>query len=445
MKNRTILALFLAFTFLVTPLMGLASETDFGKKDPASYTGSITIWSHTAAQPTFMIEEYNKVYPNVTVNFEVIPSSEHEQKVNTAVASGVDVPDIFTTKTDFIKAIVASDKHYDDLLAAPYNATHLVENIEDYIIATGTDANGALKGLSWQCPVGAIYYRRSLAEKYFGTSDPEEIGKMFSTMDSFVEVGRQLKEKTNGEVKLLSDYRALRAAYNSNMENPFVVDGVINLDPMLLEYFETSKILFEEDLDAKTDLDTPTFPGLMANDEIFCMPGASWSLNYGLMNNYPEMEGDWALASPPVPYVQGGTWMGIYPGSENKEIAYTFLNFVFSNEEFIYKYATELGDYVSHKGVQQRIANMSPEETADLPLFRFVGNQNVYGFFNEQLAKGVRSDLFSIYDFSITNAGILPAAIDMYITGQKTLEQALTQYCDDIIDAYPDLQAPDGY
>ena len=445
MKKRSILALFLTLALLVTPLMGLATEDDFGKKDPASYVGSITVWSHTGAQPAFMIAEYNKLYPNVTINFEIIPSNEHEQKVNTAVASGVDVPDIFTTKTDFIKAVVASGKHYDDLLSAPYNATHLAANIEDYIVAVGTDENGALRGLSWQCPVGAIYYRRSMANEFFGTDDPEEIGKLFPTMDSIVDVARDLKEKTNGAVKLIGDYRDLRPLHTSNLDQAFVVDNVINIDPILVKYIETAKVLYEEDLDAKTDVNNANYPGLMANGEIFCMFGASWSMNWGLMNNYPEMEGDWALAAPPAPYVQGGTWMGIYPGSENKEIAYTFLNFVFSNEEFIYKYAVELGDYVSHKGVQQRIASMSPEETADLPLFKFVGNQNVYTFFNNELAKGVRDELFTMYDFTITNAGLLNNIIDMYITDQISLEDALEQYCDDLVDAYPDLERPEGY
>lgn len=450
MKKYRFLALFLVIPMLLAPMLGYASGdaatgTDFGKKDPASYDGTITIWSHTSAQPTFMITEYNKLYPNVKINFEVIPGNEHEQKVNTAVASGVDVPDIFTTKTDFIKGIVASDKFYDDLLAPPYNATHLADIIEGYVVDVGTDANGSLRALSWQCPVGAIYYRRSLAQKYLGTDDPIEVSKLFSTMDSFVEVARLLKEKSAGEVKLIGDFRDLRGPYCSNMEKPFVSDGVINLDPMLIKYFETAKVMYDENLDAKTAVGNVNYPGLMVNNEIFCMISASWALNYGLMNNYPEMAGDWALASPPVPFVQGGTWMGIYPGSKNKEIAYTFLNFVFSNEEFIYKYATELGDYVSNTAVQQRIGNMSPEETASLPLFKFVGNQNVYSFFNEQLAKGVRSDLFSIYDFTITNAGLLFDAVDMYVTGQKDLKQTLQQYCDDIIDAYPDVTRPDGY
>lgn len=419
-----------------------SEKPDFGTKDPESYNATITMWSHTADQPNFMISHYNEVYPNVKINFEVIPGTEHQQKVQAAVASGVDVPDIFTTKTDFIKMIVDSDKYYDNLLAEPYNATHLAENLEKYTVEIGTDKNGALRGLTWQCPAGAIYYRRSLAEKYFGTDDPDKVSQLFTDLDSIVEVARDLNNKSEGKVKLIGAYDQLRGIYNSSLEKPFVVGNKINIDPMLIKYFEVAKVFYDENLDLKTMSSNANFAGLMENGEMFSLMSATWALNFQIMPVYPDTEGDWALASPPVPFTMGGTWMGIYPGSEHKEEAYTFINYVFTNEDFLFKYATELGDYVSNVNVQKKIGSMTADETANLPLFKFVGNQNVYTFFNNQLANGVRSELFTEYDYTITNAGVLNAAIDMYITGQKTLEQALDQYCDDLIAIYPNLERP---
>ena len=451
MKIRRTLVIVMALAILVMFVAcsdrgsGATSAGDtidetFGMKDPESYNGTISIWAHTADQPNFMIKHFTEMYPNVTVEFDVIPPTEHQQKIQTAIASGTDVPDIFTTKTDFITMIANSNRYYDNLLDAPYNATHLAENLADYTIKVGSDSDGALRAVTWQCPMGAIYYRRSLAREYFGTDDPVEISKLFSDLDSFVEVARELNEKSGGEVKLIGSYDQLRGLYNSSLERPFVVGNEINLDPTLIDYFEASKTFYEEDLDWKTKQDNANFAGLMENGQVFCLMSATWALNYLIMPVYPETEGDWGLASPPVPFTVGGTWMGIYPGSKNKEIAYTFLNYVFSDEDFLFDYATELGDYVSNVNVQKRIGGMSPEETVDLPLFRFVGNQNVYSFFNNELSHGVRPELFTEYDFTITNAGVLFAAIDMYITGRKTLDEALDQYCDDLISVYPNLE-----
>lgn len=414
----------------------------FGMADPESYDATLTMWAHTADQPNFMIKHYNEVYPNVKIDFEVIPGNEHQHKVQTAVASGVDVPDIFTVKTDFVKMIANSDRYYDDLLAEPYNATQLLDNLEQYTINVGSDANGGLRAVTWQCPVDAIYYRRSIAKEYFGTDNPDDISEMFKDMDSIMTVARQINELSAGKVKLIGAFDQLRPLYNSNMSAPFVKDGVINLDPMIIEYFETAKTLYDEDLDQKTKSDNANFTGLMAEGKIFCLISATWGLNFQLMPVYPETEGDWGLASPPVPSTMGGTWMGIYPGSEHKEEAYTFVNYVFTDQDFLFKYATELGDYVSNPKVQKAIAELPPEETAKLPVFKFCNNQNVYEFFNNELAKGVRPDLFSEYDYNITNTGILNSAIEMYITGQKTLDEALEQYCDDLIAIYPDLKRP---
>lgn len=417
-------------------------KAPFGMADPESYKATLTMWSHTADQPNFMIKHYNEVYPNVTINFEVIPGNEHQHKVQTAVASGVDVPDIYTVKTDFVKMIANSDKYYDDLFGEPYNATHLRDNLEPYTVEVGSDANGGLRAVTWQCPVVAIYYRRSIAKELFGTDDPSDISAMFKDMDSIVTVARQINEKSNGEIKLIGAYDQLRPLYCGNMSAPFVKDGVINIDPMLIEYFETAKILYDEDLDMKTQTGNANFSGLMAEGKMFSLISATWALNFQLMPVYPDTEGDWGLASPPVPSTMGGTWMGIYPGTKHKEEAYTFINYVFTNEDFLFKYATELGDYVSNPKVQKTIAELPPEETIKLPVFKFCNNQNVYEFFNNELKNGVRAELFSEYDYNITNTGILFSAIDMYITGQKTLEEAINQYCDDLIAIYPDLKRP---
>ncbi len=452
MQSKRIFALVVAMVMLASlcawsspsneGTAGSAGAAAFGMKDPKSYQGTISMWSHTKDQPNFMIKRYNEVYPNVTIKFDVIPGDAHQQKVQTAVAAGVDVPDIFTVKTDFIRVIANSDRYYDNLLGKPYNATHLAKDLAKYTVEVGSDKSGALRAVTWQCPVGAIYYRRSLAKQYFGTDDPEKISKLFTNLNSIVDVARQLNEKSGGKVKLIGSYDQLRGLYNSSLKRPFVVGNEINLDPMLIEYFKAAKTLYDENLDWKTAQGNANFAGLMQNGKIFCVMSATWALNFLLMPVYPSTKGDWGLASPPVPFTVGGTWMGIYPKSSQKEIAYTFLNYVFSNEDFLFRYATELGDYVSNVKVQQRIGKMTPNETARLPLFEFVGNQNVYSFFNNELANGVRSELFTQYDFTITNTGLLNAAIDMYITGQKTLDKALGQYCDDLIAVYPNLVRP---
>ena len=53
---------------------------------------------------------------------------------------------------------------------------------------------------------GGIFYRRSLAKKYLGTDDPDEISKKFCSWDSLIATGKELNEKSGGTVKLLPNY-----------------------------------------------------------------------------------------------------------------------------------------------------------------------------------------------------------------------------------------------
>ncbi|OMF06997.1 sugar ABC transporter substrate-binding protein [Paenibacillus sp. FSL H7-0331] len=97
--------------------MGCVAKEDSKKTDDASMNGeggkpiTITFWAGTAFKnvdgynsPNFgdwekaKAEEFKKIHPNVTVNVEVVPFKDIEQKVNVAVA-GNNPPDILLDNT----------------------------------------------------------------------------------------------------------------------------------------------------------------------------------------------------------------------------------------------------------------------------------------------------------------------------------------------------------
>ena len=53
----------------------------FEAKDPSEYSGTITIWSWTD-DPKYQIEAFNKVYPNVKVEFTQI-GEDYDVKMQT--------------------------------------------------------------------------------------------------------------------------------------------------------------------------------------------------------------------------------------------------------------------------------------------------------------------------------------------------------------------------
>jgi len=134
------------------------------------------------------------------------------------------------------------------------------------------------------------------------------------------------------------------------------------------------------------------------------------------------------LAETPNSYIKGGTWLGIYKGSDNKEDAWKFLEYVTCNAEAQEDYAKEYGEYMSLKSVDEKLAGEEGDEV--------LGGQNLYEFYNKEMAKGVK-DLMTEYDSAINDS--LLSATKTYIRGTFSKEEAIQQIKEDVKSAYPDL------
>jgi hypothetical protein len=91
-------------------------------------------------------------------------------------------------------------------------------------------------------------------------------------------------------------------------------------------------------------------------------------------------------------------------------------------------YAAEYGEYVALKAADEALAKGPGEEV--------LGGQNLYQFYNEQMAK-IPSDLMTPYDGQINNAFL--SATSAYAAGMLSKDRAVQQFKDDVLSAYPEL------
>lgn len=414
------------------------SEVGFGEKDPASYKADLKFMVHSTSQPEYMIQKFNEVYPNINIELVVIPAGEQQEKIMSMVAAGEDVPDLFTCRTQFVKAIVNSDQYYADLLAEPFNAGTWTDKIEPYVVSVGTqESSGALRALSWQCPVGGIFYRRSMAKELFGTDDPSEMANEFASFESWLEAARKVKEKSNGEVYFTADALTDLMYLGVTHAGGYIKEGKLNTGEEIRSLFEYAKIMYTEGLTAKYYKDDTAGVAATADGKIFCTAKPTWGLNYNIMPNYPDQAGDWALTSGPYPYTAGGTWLGIYKDTKYPEESYLFLKFILTDSEFVRSYAFDQGDYVSNVEIQKEIGALTKEEGDGLNIFTYLDGQNAYSYWNEELAKGIDSESFSPYDEYFGN--YLLSAMQSYALGNSDLDQAIGQYIADCQSYAPSL------
>ena len=385
-------------------------------------SGTLEVWGWTT-DPQYQIEAFEKAYPNVTVNYTMI-GTDYDTKMQTIVDNRTEGPDVFYADVKTVKNYIESDA-WETLTDDPYNID--VSDSEDYTVKLGSDSDGNVKALSYQATPGGFWYKRDLAKKYLGTDDPDEISEMLSTTEGMLDVAEKLKEGSNGETHMFASYKDLWQFANYGMRSVAWVDGnKFQMDDYIPEFFDLAKTVRDNGYDAKIDTWSEAWYASCADDSVFGYAEPTWGLQYVIQTGAPDSEGNWGLASMPAAYFNGGSYLGIYQESQNKELAAEYVKFVCTNKDFLTQYANDKGDYTSLKSVNKEIADSGYEES-------WCAGQNTFKFFSDQMDK-INTDIVTKYDDTIGN--LMLNNVDLYLNGQLDKDAAIAQFEDDVASNY---------
>ena len=414
-KWELLMAGVMAFGMAMT---GSAAEAETN----TDLSGTLEVWGWTT-DPEYQIEAFEKAYPNVTVNYTMI-GTDYDTKMQTIVDNRTEGPDVFYADVKTVKNYIESDA-WETLNADPYNID--VSDSEDYTVKLGSDSDGNVKALSYQATPGGFWYKRDLAKKYLGTDDPDEISEMLSTTDGMLDVAEKLKEGSNGETHMFASYKDLWQFANYGMRSLAWVDGdKFQMDDYIPEFFDLAKTVRDNGYDAKIDTWSEAWYASCADDSVFGYAEPTWGLQYVIQTGAPDSEGNWGLASMPAAYFNGGSYLGIYQESQNKELAAEYVKFVCTNKDFLTQYANDKGDYTSLKSVNKEIADGGYEEP-------WCAGQNTFKFFSDQMDK-INTDIVTKYDDTIGN--LMLNNVDLYLNGQLDKDAAIAQFKDDVASNY---------
>lgn len=385
-------------------------------------SGTLEVWGWTT-DPQYQIEAFEKAYPNVTVNYTMI-GTDYDTKMQTIVDNRTEGPDVFYADVKTVKNYIESDA-WETLTDDPYNID--VSDSEDYTVKLGSDSDGNVKALSYQATPGGFWYKRDLAKKYLGTDDPDEISEMLSTTEGMLDVAEKLKEGSNGETHMFASYKDLWQFANYGMRSVAWVDGnKFQMDDYIPEFFDLAKTVRDNGYDAKIDTWSEAWYASCADDSVFGYAEPTWGLQYVIQTGAPDSEGNWGIASMPAAYFNGGSYLGIYQESQNKELAAEYVKFVCTNKDFLTQYANDKGDYTSLKSVNKEIADSGYEES-------WCAGQNTFKFFSDQMDK-INTDIVTKYDDTIGN--LMLNNVDLYLNGQLDKDAAIAQFKDDVASNY---------
>lgn len=421
-----------------------------GKSGNKTEEGSnkIVVWSLAEDLKTFA-EYYEEQNPGKEVEVTVIAPADYPTKLTTALRAKAEVPDVIVGEPQMLPNFFEAG-FFEDLTQDPYNADDYKDKMVDYVYKAGSDENGVLRALTYQITPGGITYRRDIAKEVWGNDDPEFIAEKFKDVQTIAETGKELKEKG---YRIFADTGNLRWFVYGNDAEPWVKDNKLMMTQDRLDYLDAAVTLYQDKLTAFAPEWSAAWYASMNGEipvdaewaeadkldeltsektEVFSYALPTWGTLI-LRDNAKDTAGQWAVTTGPNAYFSGGTFIGISSYSKNKEAAWDFVKFCTLDEDVAQWWVDNSnGDVVALKSVLE--ANKDFENPA-------LGGQKSYEFWLEQSEK-VDYSLKTKYDDQIDK--YYGQAIEAVQKGEKTKEDALKEFYNNIKTIYPEIEVPEN-
>ena len=381
-------------------------------------------------------EKYYTVPEGVTVNWIITPSDggAYQEKLDQALqaqstASDDDKIDLFLAEADYIQKYTDSDYTQD---VKPLGVTDF-SNAYAYTVQTASDANGTVKGVSFQCCPAALIYRRSIAKDVLGTDDPAEVQAALSDWSKFNDVAAQAKDK--GYYMTASESATYRV-FSNNVATPWV-DGNNNLqiDDAIKTWMTQAKEFSDKGYTQTCDIWSDECTAQMFKDgKTMCYFGPAWYYNFS-MGNAQDAEkgcfGDWAICEGPQAHFWGGTWLLAPVGTDNPTMVADIMNTFINDEDVCTKLVKNEMQFSNNQKVNEACAADGGND--------FLGGQNDTEIFCE-LAKNIVFKNHTIYDQIINED--LQKTWREYCDGDVTEDAAMANFYALVSEAYPSIMTP---
>ena len=337
--------------------------------------GKITIYSHNSAF-IGLAEKYAGITAD-SYNLVEVSNNKgaYTDKLDAVLSDGNNAPDIFTCDEAYARKYLASDNTIAiNDLGIDYSEC---KNMFGYTLKFASDDSKVIKGLSWSATPCGVFYQRSLAEQYLGSSDPNVLATSFATWDSVLEAARKVNTESGGKVKLISGYTETFNAQMHSRKTAWIMDGRLNVDPKVEDYFNFAKALYSENLTFNAEQWSKQWKTKMSDKTVISYWGSLDYAKYQLALNPGEgttvnpTAGDWGLTTAPVDYCTGGSWVMASKYCDKKATSADIIRAVCINED-------NLKDMVNNGVFVNNVKLITAAAADDKFAFEWLGGQNPY-------------------------------------------------------------------
>lgn len=307
---------------------------------------------------------------------EITDADDYKAKLDEVLASGEGAPDIFICDAAYAKKYVNSE------YTLPVNDIGIgydeCSEMFDYNLRYAADDEDVIKALAWKATPCGVFYVRSLADQYLGTSEPDALAASFADWNAVKASAVKVNDSSEHSVKLFAGITEPYNAYLASRSNSgWIKDGAVSYDPKVIEYLDFAKALRSEDLTFGAEPWSGPWKTKMSDKSVVSYWGSlqfakhQLGLNPGQGMSINPTSGDWGLTSAPVGYCDGGSWVMVSKYCDKKETAAKIIRAVCTDED-------NLEDMVNNGEFVNNIKLMTLASEDDKFAVEWLGGQNPY-------------------------------------------------------------------
>ena len=374
------------------------------------------------------------------VKWTIVPSDDgqyqaalDEALANNANASTSEKVDMFLAEADYILKYTNSTAT-KDISTIGVTSTPQIYN---YTKQAASDANGKVKGVSFQCCPAGVIYRRSVAAALWGEGNdtPEYVQSKIDSWDKFNSVAADMKA---AGYYMTASFAETYRAFSNNTSKPWVdKDNKLQLDSQIGSWLQQAENFMNNGYTLSAGIwEDECTAQMYGSGKTFCYFGPAWYYNFCMKNAQdPDKgcNGDWGVVEGPAKYFWGGTWMLAAEGGDDDALVKKTME-AFTNDENICKQlVVKEGQFSNNQKVNKEV---SAEYDAKGTGNAFLGGQNDTKVYLE-LAKGIKFQNQTIYD-QYCNEG-LQNKVQEYLKGSVTRDEAIANFKTYIKTKCPDV------
>ena len=439
---KKLLSILLALLMVVS----LAACSGKGNEEPVE-EGEGKVFHIYAWNEEFkgFFEKYYTVPEGIEVVWTIVPNegTQYQDALDLALmnqdsAEADEKVDMFLAEADYILKYTNSPYTQD---VKALGVTDF-SNTYTYTVEAASDADGVVKGVSFQCCPAGMIYRRSIAEDVLGTSDPDEVQALVSDWTKFDEVAAKCAEKG---YYMTSSYAEDYRVFSNNTSSPWVdANGNLQIDPAIQTWMDQAEEYVKNGYTLTSGIwDAQTTEQAAKDGKAFCFFGPAWYYNFCMGPAFgddavaagTDTVGDWALCEGPQAFFWGGTWLLAATGSDNPTMVADVMNAFINNEEICENLIKNEAQFTNNQAVNNKYA-----EDPDFGN-KYLGGQNDTAVFAKG-AKNIKFQNQTIYDQGC-NESIQTYFVE-YLQGNVTKEEALSNFYKALKEKYPAINVPEA-